>query len=129
MLGTSIYEMTAAQLESEALGWDGYPDAAWEKPSLAVVASDGDGYGAVIHTSGPHLRYQIDEVGFHELELLGLHDCPAGVWVWAGKIRYQGCGPDTEPVTEGEYRHPTEEEWQAIRDNVPPWDDRLWRAK
>lgn len=103
----------------------------WDKPSKAVVASDGCGNGCIIFRCGPHLDEEINAVG-SRLSDLGLDDCPEGIWVWEGI--YRGIthpstpnGPeeyDTE--VDGKFLIPTAAEWSCIRTNVCPWDEKEW---
>lgn len=109
--------------------WDGYPELAWERDSLAVVACDGHGNGAVLWTVGPHIRFEIHEAGFRCLGDLGLDDAPRGVSVWTGRVRYVGGDGDVEAVTEGAFRAPTDVEWLAILTNENPWNDQEWRKE
>ena len=103
----------------------------WDKPSKAVVASDGMGNGCVLFHCGAHIDEEINSIG-RALSSLGLDDCPDGVWVWEGV--YRGIthpstpnGPeeyDTECV--GGFKEPDDMEWMKIRNNICPWDKDEW---
>src|SRR3990167_6744841 len=88
----------------------------WEKPSRALIASDGSGNGCILFYCGAHLEEEIRAVG-QQLSDLGLDDCPDGVWVWEGVyagITYPSSpnGPeeyDTE--IRGNFREPKSFEW------------------
>jgi hypothetical protein len=105
------------------------PDPGYDfsKPSKAVIACDGDGNGIVLWYTGAHLVVEICEHGCGvRLDDLGLDDAPEGISVWEG-IYYgtqhetmDGVEYDTE--VSGDFRKPTAEEWDSIRDNVCPWD-------
>lgn len=98
----------------------------WDKPSRAVVASNGKGDGCILFHVGPHLEEEMRAVG-DDLTSLGLEDCPQGIWIWEGiyqTIRvgaYDCTEYDTEPY--GEFRKPTQEEWESIN---CPWDKNEW---
>jgi len=99
----------------------------FENPSKAVIANVG-GDGVVLWYVGGHLDYEINEAGMGvDLCNLGLDDAPEGLSVWEGK--YIGHKHETMDGTEyetecvGEFRDPTEDEWELIRQNVCPWGD------
>ena len=102
----------------------------WNKPSKAVIASDGHGSGCVVSFAGPHLDSEIDAVG-RKLEDLGLDDCPEGIWVWEGTyrmIKHESIeyGTDYSTEADGKFREPGSQEWSAIRHNMCPWDPNDW---
>lgn len=107
-------------------GWNIYD---WKKPSLAVVATGDDEDGWIMWTVGPHVKFDIDEVGLsRRLGDLGIDkDAPAGISIWEGKIKtstsYEG---EQDSWLEGSFREPTEEEWSMIRQGKCPWNDDLW---
>jgi len=112
--------------------WDGYPSSAWDKPSLAVVASDAYRRGVVLWTVGPHVRFEMHEAGLAYLEDFGLDNAPHGVSVWEGKTEYHRCGDYAEHVEAelvGKFRQPTEHEWDCIQAGECPWDDNDWRKE
>lgn len=103
--------------------------------SCAVVATDGNGNGVLLHAFGPAIDWHIDQVGT-DLVDLGLDWCPSpGVWVWEGSmgaVRMQSAeyGEDWDFEVTGEWREPTLEEWDHIKENECPWDkDNLPRWK
>lgn len=108
---------------------DGPPEYDWSKPSLAVVASDGDGRGCVLWTAGPHVQSFLDEIG-RGLDDIGLDDAPDGISVWEGKIKtyhyYEG---DYDADLTGKFREPSDEEWQSIQRGECPWNDEDWIKK
>ena len=115
--------------------WDGYPSAAWERQSLAVVVSDGDGTGLVLWTAGPHIRMEMEEGGFKCLDELYLDKAPFGISVWVGRLTWNPGGwenpsdGETVPCPTNHFREPTEEEWVAIREKRCPWNDQDWRIQ
>ncbi len=114
--------------------WDGYPASAWDKDSLAVVASDGK-EGCMLWTAGPHVRMEIEEYNMYSLSDLGLDDAPKGISIWVGKYVWfndsNPFGPDEGSSSEprGAFRPPTEDEWTAIREGRCPWNDDDWRVE
>ena len=109
--------------------WGRYPRAAWDMPSVAVVACDGHGHGCVLYTGGPAVASELAEVS-RELADIGLDDAPAGISVWFGRLRaWPGSWEhpnDTDSELVGEFRQPTDAEWCAIRRGESPWDEREW---
>lgn len=117
----------AALERGEFVGWN-------RNPSRAVIASDGKGHGAVVWWVGIALWSEIAEAGLTDLGDLGLDDAPAGISIWEGKLRaYQTGNPldgyDQDTCLDGRFRDLTDEEWEAIQDARPPWDERDWWAK
>lgn len=107
--------------------WGGYD---FSKKSMAVIASNENGDGAVVWSVGPHILMEQEETGLRSLDELGLVPDAAGIWIWEGKGVWQD-GPwehpqDGELILEGEFRVPTDEEWNAIRRNECPWNDDDW---
>lgn len=102
------------------------PDYDWKKPSLAVVACEGNGFGCVLYTVGPHVFCLMEDVG-RALGSIGLDDAPAGISVWEGKTEsYKSYYGEQDVYLEGEYRDPTPEEWKAIQAGECPWNDAEW---
>lgn len=100
----------------------------WDKPSLAVVACDGDGHGCVLHTVGPHVAFDMREIG-RDLDDLGLDDAPAGISIWEGVTAgggYAGDGDYHDTYLSGAFRAPTDDEWKAIREGRCPWNPDDW---
>ena len=94
----------------------------WSKPSRAVVASDGKGNGCVMHYVGAHLDQWRSDVG-DSLKDLGLDEAPAGISIWEGKVHTtRGYDGDYDAELVGEFRAPTEEEWDFINHDDCPWD-------
>ena len=87
----------------------------------AVVASDGNGHGAVLWYTG---RFEeiIQEHGITDLNLLGMDDCPHGVHVWMGRVVWGREGGDDfdDYATYGEWRNLTPAEWAALQENRNP---------
>lgn len=116
----------------EELG-SGYPEWAWNKDSLAIVVSDGDGHGMVLYTAGPHVLRIMDDACSRYLDDLGLGDAPEGISVWKGLIKSQiyPATPDSaeeyDSWLEGTFGPLQPEEWQALQENRCPWDDDEWR--
>ncbi len=114
--------------------WDGYPASAWDKDSLAVVASDGK-EGCVLWTAGPHVRMEIEEFNMCSLSDLGLDDAPQGISIWVGRYVWfndsHPLDPDEGSSSEprGAFRAPTEDDWTAIREGRCPWNDDDWRVE
>lgn len=110
--------------KDEIGGWNDYD---WSKPSLAVIASDGNGYGCVIFTVGAHVEFELKEGGLRDLGDLGLDDAPRGISIWEGKTEshrdYEG---DVDTWLKGTFREPTEQEWASISRGGCPWDWRAW---
>ena len=105
----------------------------WSKPSLAVVACDGNGHGCVLWTAGPHVASLINEAGVSRLDELGLDDAPEGICVWEGVVRgtvHHGMdGTEYDSHLEGSFRDLTDEEWASVRKNECPWDETPWTIK
>jgi hypothetical protein len=95
----------------------------WEKPSMAVLVSNGN-YGAVVFHAGPHIHQEIDNVGSHSCEDLGLED-RAGIWIWQGTYIKAERGWD-DPILVGIYRVPDAREWVAIKKGENPWNEEDW---
>ncbi|KKN80002.1 hypothetical protein LCGC14_0335100 [marine sediment metagenome] len=108
--------------------WRGEDSDDWDLPSRAVVACDGNGTGAVLWTVGPHLAFEIQECGFVDLADLGLDGAPLGVSIWEGFYTIEGVRPndpednDSASVPNGEFRAPTDQEWEAIKAGRRPWE-------
>jgi hypothetical protein len=108
--------------------WEGYD---FSKPSRAVVAENNGGEGAVLWYAGGNLGMEIREGGMgSHTDDLGLHPPKPGIWIWEGKsIWIPGpweCPQDGSTELHGDWREPTEEEWQSIRGGVCPWNDEDW---
>lgn len=84
-----------------------------------------NGHGTVIWYDGPAIAQEIEEVGLHGLDDLGLDDAPDGISIWEGNYFYSPGGfeypqeGDYDP--KGVFRPPTDEEWAAIRKGQSPW--------
>jgi hypothetical protein len=106
------------------------PEYDWSKPSLAVVACDGNGHGCVLWTAGPHVESLVHEAGVTNLSDLGLDDAPEGISIWEGTIKtVHHNTPDANEYDswlEGSFREPTSKEWESIRKNECPWNDDEW---
>lgn len=99
----------------------------FDEPSKGVIACDGDGHGCVLWAFGAHLRFEVEEAGFHALGDLGLDDAPQGVSIWEGMYMWEPGGwenpQDGETFPQGTFRNPTDDEWLAIRAGRCPWAD------
>lgn len=118
----SLLRTLGVQYKKPSDSYRGYDP---KKPSLGVVASDGNGNGLLLWYVGVDLALEVEEYGFRFLTDLGLDDAPAGVSVWEGK--YVWDGDDANP--KGRFRPPTEAEWVAIREGRMPWDPKEWKLK
>ena len=102
----------------------------YSKNSMAVVASDGAGNGAVLWYVGGHLSNEIEEAGLHHLGDLGLDGADCGIWVWEGKYLWSPGGyeypEDGDMDCVGDFRPPTQEEWVFIMKGESPWNDDDW---
>lgn len=102
----------------------------WVKPSLAVIACDGQGNGCVLWTAGPHIKFEMEDIGA-KLDDLGLDDAPKGISIWTGVSVMEETstldGHDFNSYLEGDFRAPTQDEWKAITINSCPWDDEDWK--
>ena len=71
------------------------------------------------------MEEEIDQCGTRRTDDHMLDDAPDGIFVWEGDHKWIPGGyfnpeeGEMEPV--GEFRMPTEEEWQAIKENRNPW--------
>ena len=114
-------------------GKDSPEEEDWTKPSLAVVACDGNGHGVVLWTAGPHIDSLISDAGVCNLADLGLDDAPVGISIWEGVVRGSRHetmdGTEYETHTEGTFRAATADEWASIKKDECPWDPTLWLLK
>lgn len=85
--------------------------------SAVVIACDGDIIQQEIDDMSPFLD-ELPEFG---------QNPDHGIWVWEGIIYgIQDNTPDScdwDTVTEGDWRHPTAEEWEKIQKQEDPWFD------
>lgn len=109
-----------------------YDGLDWERDSLAVIACDGNGNGAVLWTVGTHVKFEMEECGLVQLDDLGLDNAPVGISIWTGKYLWSPgpweCPNDGSTDAVGTFRPPTDEEWRAIHEARCPWDEEEWRA-
>ena len=96
-------------------------------PALAVVASDGEGRGAVLWHVG--IR-EIDDYGYGDLGDLGFDDAGQGISIFDGHMVWTK-SPSTPDHPEeddfeliGEYRDPTDAEWNDLRAGKNPFENR-----
>lgn len=108
----------------------------WNKPSLAVVASDGDDSGCILSYAGPALDFERCEgggLGWDHLCRMGLSGAPEGISIWEGSMVPETIetpyGTDHDAYFEGEFRKPTKEEWESIVAGECPWDVEDWIEK
>lgn len=110
----------------DEVGWNGFPHAAWEMQSCAVIACDGRGNGCVLYTGGPAVKAEIQNVSDH-LGDIGLDDAPAGLSVWVGKLlTWRTSDGEYEGELKGAFRPLQPEEWKAVQAGVSPWNDADW---
>jgi len=120
--------LTPAEPKGET--WGGWPKAAWKENSTALVAY-GNGGGLVLEYEGPHLDYEICEVGqgWGTGDLMG--DPPSEdphLWIWEGKLvnttsHYLEGADEYDSELSGDWRPLTDEEWAKFRkgeDVLPP---------
>jgi hypothetical protein len=93
--------------------------------SCAVVASDGKGNDVLLHACGPAIDWHLDEIG-RSCSDLDLAAPGPGVWVWIGsmgsyRVSTIDYGDDWDFEATGEWREPTAEEWESIKDDECPW--------
>lgn len=93
--------------------------------SAAVIAVGPDGDSVLLHNFGPAIDWHTGEFS-HSTEELGLDGMEEpGIWVWVGDMgseRHETIdGVDYDHVVIGEWREPTDEEWEAIRAGECPW--------
>lgn len=119
--GHKVPQVALSRLYRES-GWE--PD--WSKPSRAVIASDGDGNGVILWHMGA-LSHEVEQIRSESLGDYGFDDCPQGIHVWEG-IHEEKTKPadftgsnETLMVPKGDYRSPSDEEWQALREHRCPW--------
>lgn len=99
------------------------PQLKWDmsKPSLALIASNGDRRAVILEWTGGHLAY------FMEADVEWTHDqlfdgAPEGLRVWEGKITshryYEG---DYDYWLDGVYRELNTEEWLSLQAGRDLW--------
>lgn len=105
--------------------WDYSEDGkVWK--SCAVIASDGEGNDVLLQAMGPAIDWHIEQYGTDCADL-GLGGPEPGIWVWEGTmgaVRIQSIvyGEDWDHEATGDYRRPTKEEWEAIKQEECPWN-------
>ena len=125
---TNFFKLDLSKLEIPKKV-DDYDQFDWEKKSKAVCINN-EGTGIVLFYGGPHLEFEIKEVGC-QLDFLGLDDCPNGIWVWKGIFESIECsngdyGYDYSFMPKGEFKQPDINEWQSIQNNINPWNKSDW---
>jgi hypothetical protein len=110
--------------------WGGYD---FSKQSRAVVAARSKDEGIVLWGVGGHINAAMHPAASSlgpTLDALDLTAPGCGIWIWEGKYVWAPENlehPDSDDsMPQGEWREPTEEEWQSIRNGVCPWDDEDW---
>lgn len=90
----------------------------------ALVASK-NGEGAVLWTHGLPGFEDFVQLQGPRLDSINLDHAPDGIHVWEGEMECtQGREGDWDcELSEGTFRPPTEDEWQAIRKNECPWPE------
>jgi len=97
-----------------------------QKPESRAVVANGCSQGVALWWWGQHIDCEVDAFG-DGLTDLGLDDAPHGVSVWEGHYVYttvqyiEHVEHESAPV--GNFRAPTDTEWDAIRRGVSPWAD------
>ncbi len=89
----------------------------WDKPSMALIACDGEGHGCVLETFGPAVPGLNDDTGRGHLDDFGLDDAPKGLSVWIGNLQTWRCGAwgeEWDAELRGEFRSLTPEEWKRL---------------
>lgn len=108
-----------------AVPWDYENDGSIWK-SCAVVATDGKGNDVLLHAFGPAFDWHIEQYG-HTCDAICLDGyTEPGVWVFegsCGSVPHETMdGTEYDLESHGEWREPTEEEWEMIRQDECPWD-------
>lgn len=122
---TKLGEQAHDQLHTFLEEWDYTKDGAvWM--SCAVVASDGKGNDVLLHAYGPAIDWHLEQIG-NDCDDLGLCAPEPGIWVWTGtmgSVRIQSIdyGEDWDHEVTGDWREPTEAEWEHIKQEECPWD-------
>lgn len=93
--------------------------------SCAVVASDGKGNDVLLYSCGPAIDWHVDQIG-RSCSDLGLEAPSPGVWVWEGsmgtvRVASTDWGEDWDHEAVGDWREPTAEEWESIKEEECPW--------
>lgn len=100
------------------------------KPSMAVIAY-GDERGMIIWYIGADLQFEMEEGGVRDIDDLGLEPPNDGIWIWEGRYAWSPGSyeypDDGESNPVGEFRAPTDNEWQAIREGRCPWNPEDWK--
>lgn len=116
------------------MSWGGYPDKAWGKESVALVACDGQGNGCVLQTGGPAVAMALEEWG-RGLSDIGLDDAPKGLSVWFGRLVDTTSGATSdhpeEPDAElhGFFEPLTSKQWDQLKSGRLLWDEAEWGLK
>lgn len=115
-----------------AWGSDYYEQETWSKEqretlkSRVAVAYDGK-RTLLLDYCGPDVNTLMEHWGCEEAAAVFTPDAP-GVWVGEGVLRWDRCDsyedpwPDYEPTFVGEWRAPTDEEWEALRRQDNLWE-------
>jgi hypothetical protein len=108
--------------------WECYDNPA--KPNMAVISSDGPDRCILLHNIGFVLAQQIEVCG-DDMECLQLDGLEAGIWIWEGTYigTYDSWSGEYDTEALGEFRKPTDEEWENIKDGEEPWDRDEWKTK
>lgn len=116
----------AASYWQPSSGWDYSKDGRTWK-SCAVIVSDGKERHILLHAYGPAVDWHIEQYGT-DCEELGLTEAPGpGIWIWEGSMGAVQSfsldyGEDWDHEVTGDWREPTEEEWELIKGDECPWD-------
>jgi hypothetical protein len=122
---TELGEKAHDRMHRYLAPWDYTKDGkVWK--SCAVIVSDGNYRDLLLHACGPSIDWHIEQYGW-SCEELDMHAPEPGIWVWEGSM---GCvrvtspdyGEDWEFEVNGDFRRPTDEEWEKIQDQECPWD-------
>lgn len=98
---------------------------------MAVLAFYNDHSGTIVWTNDGYVQHEIGELCVGDVfEFLLDKDAPDhGIWVWEGKVSFYGGGYNMDGYEPSEpvykticWRHPTDEEWQALKEQRNPFE-------
>lgn len=96
--------------------WGGWPAAAFEKNSQALIVAVDD-VGLILEHVGAHIDYEVTEGAGINVEDAGLAPPEDGIWIWEGKYHVYECGYETrewESEPRGEFRRLTRDELELL---------------
>lgn len=121
-LKTDVLGPTGAKITVRVADHPDPPVHDYDRLNRAVIVCY-DGDGMVLDFVGGHLENETDGTS-RILSDLGLDNAPDGISIWEGYYVYSGDpydGYDSEPS--GDFRDPTGEEWEVIKQGGLPWDN------